>query len=519
MMLRPRRWWTPVLVVLGVVIALIVIWSGSTENADVDSDPIRQVQVMRTAFVLLTSAALLLAWLSFFSGLSRSARLTTWCGLIATAVCFLLLFRYRGVSGDLVPIFELRWATNETTPTTDRVGQPDVADVGDAARDYPQFLGPHRNATVTGVSLETDWATRPPRPVWRRPVGTAWSSFAVSGNAAVTQEQRGEQEAVVRYDLRTGDEEWVSVEPAHYSNPISGEGPRATPTIANGFVFTVGGTGILSSLDLRTGRRIWSRNFIADNSGRPPDWGISCSPLAIDGMVVVCAGGEDEKSLVAYDQESGEIVWQSGSDRAAYASPFVTTLAGVRQIIIFNHASVAGHDPANGNILWAHPWPARQPNVAQPVPIPGNRILLSAGYGVGAKLLAVHRLPNGTLEATEVWESLGLKAKFANFVVHEGFAYGLDDGILVCLETATGERLWKQGRYGHGQMILVEDLLLVQTEQGEIVLIEPNPRELRELSRFRVFEGKLWNSPTLIERYLLVRNDREAALYELPLDE
>ena len=199
------------------------------------------------------------------------------------------------------------------------------------------------------------------------------------------------------------------------------------------------------------------------------------------------------------------------------AHRFVATLAGVRQIVIFNHASVAGHDPVDGRLLWTHEWPRQQPNVAQPVPLDGDRLILSAGYGVGAKLFKIGSGADGSLDASVVWESIRLKAKFANFVVHDGFIYGLDDGILVCLDAATGEIQWKRGRYGHGQMILVEDLLLVQTEHGEMVLVEPSPEELRELGRLRLFDGKLWNSPALVGQYLLVRSDREAALFELPM--
>ncbi len=497
------RWWPALLIVVGALIALVFIWG--------DDDQIRQFQVMRTGMTLIVSTVLLLIWLTFFSKLSWKNRLKTWGGLVLVIASFFLLFRYQGVSGDLVPVLEPRWAgagDGVTGESLDELASP---------HDYPQFLGPSRNATVRGVRLERDWTAHSPKLIWRRPVGAGWSSFAVAGDAAVTQEQRGEQEVVVRYDFRTGEELWATADPVHYINPISGEGPRATPTIDGNRVYTIGGTGILNCLDLETGERIWSRNFLEHNDAKSPEWGISCSPLVVDGMVVVGAGGTDGKSLVAYDQATGDIVWQAGNDRAGYSSPFVATLAGVRQIVIFNHASVAGHDPVDGRLLWTHEWPRQQPNVAQPVPLDGDRLILSAGYGVGAKLFKIGTGADGSLGASVVWESIRLKAKFANFVVHDGFIYGLDDGILVCLDAATGERQWKRGRYGHGQMILVEDLLLVQTEHGEMVLVEPSPEELRELGRLRLFDGKLWNSPALVGQYLLVRNDREAALFELPV--
>ncbi|HSB60598.1 MAG TPA: PQQ-binding-like beta-propeller repeat protein, partial [Vicinamibacteria bacterium] len=192
-------------------------------------------------------------------------------------------------------------------------------------------------------------------------------------------------------------------------------------------------------------------------------------------------------------------------------------LAGRPQVLIFNRASVAGHDPETGAVLWEQPWPAEQPNVTAPLPLPGDRVLLTASYGIGAKLYEVGRGDDGALAARLLWESPRLKSKFANVVVHGGFVYGLDDGVLTCLDPATGDRRWKGGRYGHGQIVLAGDLLLVQTEEGEAALVEASPDAHRELSRFPVLRGKTWNPPALAGAVLVVRNDQEAAAYELPL--
>ncbi len=170
-------------------------------------------------------------------------------------------------------------------------------------------------------------------------------------------------------------------------------------------------------------------------------------------------------------------------------------------------------------MLWNYPWSREQPNVSQPLPLPPDRLLVSSGYGVGSKLLVISGDPETGMKAEPLWESPRLKAKFAHYVAHQGYVYGLDDGVLVCLDPATGERCWKRGRYGHGQLLLVGDLLLIQAENGEVVLVEPDPAEHRELGRFIAFRRKTWNVPTLAGRFLLVRNDREAALYELALRE
>ena len=184
---------------------------------------------------------------------------------------------------------------------------------------------------------------------------------------------------------------------------------------------------------------------------------------------------------------------------------------------MFNEGTVAGHDPATGAVLWEQAFPKEQPNVAPPLPLPGDRLLVSAGYGIGSKVFAFASQDDGSATPSLVWESPRLKSKFANLILHEGFVYGLDDGVLTCLDPATGERRWKGGRYGHGQLLLVAGLLIVQTEEGEIVLVEPTPEAHRELTRFPVLDGKTWNPPALSGSRLLVRNDREAALYDLPV--
>jgi outer membrane protein assembly factor BamB len=383
---------------------------------------------------------------------------------------------------------------------------------------YPQFLGPARDGTLPELSLARDWSARPPRRLWRQPIGAAWSGFAVAEGVAVTQEQRDDEEHVVAYEAATGRVLWSHADRARYATVIAGVGPRATPAIADGRVFTLGATGLLNALELRTGRRLWTRNVVSESGATLPDWGKSCSPLVVDGRVIVSAGGRDGRSLVAYAAASGEPAWAAGSDGAGYSSPRVAELAGRAQVLILNGATLAAHDPATGSLLWEHPFPAEQPNVTAPATLPGDRLLVSVGYGIGSKLYHVAADETGALEASLLWESPRLKSKFANLIVHGGFVYGLDDGVLTCLDPASGERRWKAGRYGHGQLLLVGGTLLVQTEEGELVLVAPSPDRLEEVARFQALDGKTWNPPALAGRLLLVRNDLEAAAYELPVE-
>lgn len=534
---------------------IVALWAIALVSAWSLGDTVRQDRVLSSIHASGLAVLALLLWLLLASRLPWRLRLGGLGAVLAAVGLVAALFRVRGVTGDLVPILEPRWA--RAAPLAEapaaappspaaahaaagRAVRPDrVVSGGPAAarppaavatpppvphalaglvRDYPQFLGPNRDATLPELRLARDWTARPPRRLWRRPIGAGWSAFAVAGGLAVTQEQRGPEERVVAYDLATGAPRWSHADRARYETLIAGVGPRATPTIVGGRVYTMGGTGILNALDLATGRRLWSRQVVEEAGAKLPDWGKSCSPLVAGGRVIVSAGGTDGRSLVAYDAETGRKAWSGGHDRSSYSSPVLATLAGRPQVLIFNRGSVAAHDPETGAVLWEQPWSVEQPNVASPLPLPGDRVLLSAGYGVGAKLYEVARDASGGLAARLLWESPRLKSKFANLVAYEGFVYGLDDGVLTCLDPATGERRWKGGRYGHGQILLAGDLLLVQTEEGEMALSEPTPEAHRELARFPVLGGKAWNPPALAGAVLVVRNDQEAAAYELPLD-
>ncbi|MBL9191042.1 MAG: PQQ-like beta-propeller repeat protein [Opitutaceae bacterium] len=481
-----------------------------------------QERNLATGSIALGAAALLLIWWVGFSRARRSLRLGVLLGVVGLLGVGMALFRIRGVTGDLVPILAFRW---------ERTGRPASAEVSsDAPKpvspvvhaevprpDFAQFLGPARTAVLPGPLLGADWAERPPEIRWRRKVGAGWSGFVIVGDRVLTQEQDQGNECVTCYELATGRDVWTHAYAARYDNPVGGEGPRATPTVVDGAVYTLGSTGMLHALDLQTGRVRWSRDLVADTGARMPEWGYAGSPLVQDGVVIVSAGGRDGQSLVAYRTSTGERAWAAGTAAAGYGSPFLTTLAGRRQILAYNHRFITAHDAADGTVLWEYPWGTGQPYAAVPVVAGPNRVAFSAGYGVGTELLEIARDANGTFSAERVWQSRKLKAKFANPVAREGFLYGLDDGLLACLDLNDGRDRWKQGRYGHGQGLLVGDLYLLMAESGELVLLRPTPDGPNELHRFRVFDSKTWNPIALSGDLLLVRNDQEAACLRLPL--
>jgi outer membrane protein assembly factor BamB len=466
-----------------------------------------------TVAVLAVTALLLLAWWLLLS----RARWTWRLAGVAAAGMFLALFRHTGMSGDLMPTFEFRWsrAPSRVPVSVADSGPAPVVGLTDLAS-FPQFLGPDRNGVLPDARLATNWSAKPPAVLWRRPLGSGWSGFAVVRDRAVTMEQLGAGELITCYSLATGELLWEHGYPSHFASPIAGDGPRATPTVVSDRVFTLGARGALTCLEFASGKPLWSRSLTNDFGARLPEWGFSGSPLVTDGLVIINAGGSSGRALVALRADTGETAWSAGDDGVTYSSPGLFTVAGVRQIVLFQNRAIVAHDPATGRVLWRQPWGTHYPLVAMPVPVDDRRLLFSAGYNVGAELFELRSGPDGSLAPVSVWATKRLKAKFANPYARAGFAYGLDDGILACLDLKDGSQRWKEGRYGHGQGLLVGAIFLLLSEQGELVQLSPTPDGPNELGRFRVFGDKSWNPPALVGDLVLVRNDREAALLRLP---
>ena len=503
------RWW-PLRLIAGLAVGAVTI------NWFLDL-PLVDTKIFLTVAIMISASGLVVLWALFLSGARWKMRLLITGAIVAVITAAVAQIRVSGDSGDSWPILEWRFAQAAALLPALQVGpavRPAASNHASPSRPYAQFLGPERNATLTGVALNPNWSTHPPKPLWRRPVGEGWSAFAITGGFAITQEQREDSELVVAYDLLTGTVRWLHADDvAKRGFASGGPGPRATPTIDGQRVFTVGATGMLNCLELGTGARIWSKDMIQENQAVVKYWGVSGSPVILDSLVVVSAGGSDGNSLVAYHREDGRLIWHAGSDKTGYSSPQIATLAGQKQILIFNHKILVSHRPETGAVLWLHPW-ARS-GIAQPLVLPDNQILLSSGYGVGSELLQIRDDDSGGLAPESFWKTKNLKSKFANVVYHQGYLYGLDNGILVCLDSKTGERAWKRGRYGHGQLILADDLLLIQAESGDVVLVSASPTAHQELARFPALSSKTWNHPALAMPYLLVRNDREAACYKL----
>jgi outer membrane protein assembly factor BamB len=392
---------------------------------------------------------------------------------------------------------------------------PAVATTSEEKAEWPGFRGPERDNIIPGVKIETDWAKSAPVELWRHPIGPGWSSFAVNGNHLYTQEQRGDDEIVSCYDLTTGAPVWMHSDSARFWESNAGAGPRGTPAVSNGRVYTFGATGILNALDARDGSAVWSRNSASDTKEKIPAWGFASSPLIAGDAVVVATAGV----LAAYEIDTGKPRWIGPTGGWGYSSPQLATIEGVAQILLLNGEGAISVAPADGTLLWKHEW--KSDGIVQPAVIAGKDVLIGSGAGdveVGMRRIAIAHGPEGW-RVEERWTTNGLKPYFNDFVMHKGHAFGFDGSILSCIDLTDGKRKWKGGRYGAGQMVLLpdQDLLLVLSEQGELALVNAAPDQFTELARFSALKGKTWNHPVLVGDVLLVRNSEEMAAFRLAL--
>jgi len=463
----------------------------------------------------------LVAWALVSRRLSQGPRLVAMVATILIACGVWTLVRTGGFDTDGKHDFAWRWAE---TPEQRLLAQaeeesmalqsaPAATETGrETSADWPGFRGPNRDGIMHGAGIKTDWSASPPVELWRRPVGPGWSSFAVHGDLFYTQEQRGDHEVVSCYMLSSGEPVWRHRDATRFWESNAGAGPRATPTLSNGRVYTFGGTGILNVLDARDGSIVWSRNAATDTEMKVPTWGLSSSPLVVDDLVIVAVIGK----LVAYDLTTGDQRWVGPDGGDGYSSPHLLTIDGTAQVLLASKAGAISVAPADGTLLWEHPWPGGT-RIVQPALCGPGDLLLSAGDGKGARRIGVAQGPNGW-KVEERWSSVKMKPYFNDFVVHEGHVYGLNSRSLVCIDVENGQRKWKGARYG-GQLILLadQDLLLVLSEKGEVALVAAVPDEFTELGRIPTIKGKTWNHPVLVGDILLVRNAQEMAAFRLAL--
>jgi outer membrane protein assembly factor BamB len=527
---RPRRWTVPVtlLLVSAAVLALPGLWWWADLNPTPQSGLILVARVVAPLCWLLV-----VVWFFAFSGLAGRIKLTGAVVLLTLLGTAVAAVRSVDIDGTLRPLPHFRWEPSpEDALDRHREGERDSDSPALPAIDlkvdplihFPCYRGVQGDGVVYPLEpLAADWSKTAPEVLWRQPCGGGFAGFAVAGNVAITIEQRREDEAIVCYDRGSGRERWVYSYPARFRD-VTGDGPRATPTIYKGRVYSFGATGELVCLDGATGKKVWQRNAVEDSQARVVTWGMSSSPLVVEelGLVIVNPGIDPNnnagKALAAYRLKDGEVVWAKGDQAAAYSSAMlVTQLAGRRQVLLLDRGGLAGFDPTTGNELWRHPWQTSLGmNIVQPVVFDGDKVFISSEASNGGALLRVSRKGDEFAVAV-LWANKSLASKFSNPVALGEGIYGLSLGTMVCLDKRTGKRAWRGRYYGHGQILAIGGKLLVMSERGYIALVAADMKQFRELARMDVFADRTWNTPALAGRQLFIRNDREMACLELPL--
>ena len=503
---RAERWGGLALMLLSLVLTSFLVHESVATAMMGMMFPVYALPVLSLAVVL---------WALVAGRLGAGPRRATLAATVLVARGGWALVRTGGFTGDLDHDFAWRWA-----PTAEErllaggdgvVRQGAAGGAGERAF-WPGFRGPGRDAVLRGVHIDPDWGAAPPVELWRRPVGPGWSSFAVHGGRVYTQEQRGEDEAVSCYSLAGGELLWRHSDPARFWEANAGAGPRATPSYADGRVYTLGATGLLNALDAADGTLLWRRDAATDARVEMPGWGFAGSPLVLEDRVVVAVAGR----LAAYRADDGEPLWLGPDGGGGYSSPHWAEIGGVGQVLLMHGGGATSVDPADGKVLWQHDWTFHS-RIVQPVLVDGG-LLVSEGEGNSLRRLAVEGGAGGW-GMEERWTSRSLKPYFNDLVVDRGYAYGFDGSILACVDLQSGKRQWKGGRYGHGQILLLadQDLLLVLSEKGELVLVKAQPEKFSEVARFKAIEGKTWNHPVLAGDVLLVRNGEEMAAFKLRL--
>lgn len=403
------------------------------------------------------------------------------------------------------------------------------------AADWPQYRGPEGTG-ITAEKVTKPWSAAS-KPVWKTKMVGGFASFAVAGDKAYTLALReidgANQESVVALNATTGKELWVTpLSFVKYGSPgkdgdsgapgnDGGDGPRSTPTVLGNQVFVLSTLLSLSSFDAATGKVQWTRDILKEHHGRNITWSNAASPLLEGGLLYVAGGGQGE-SLLAIDPKDGHVVWKAFDEMMTHATPVAATILGQRQVIFFLQSGLLAVEPKSGKELWRYPFKFAVSTAASPV-VSGDIVYCAAGYNVGAGAVKITKAGD-KFTATEIYRSQGNKPitnHWSTPVVKDGFMYGMFQfkeyakGPVKCVEIASGTVKWEQPGFGPGNVILAGDKVVALADNGDLVLIDPNPAAYKEVSRVHLVDGKCWSTPVLANGRVYVRSTKEAAALDV----
>jgi len=374
--------------------------------------------------------------------------------------------------------------------------------------DWPQWRGPNRDGISTETGLLTSWPASGPKVLWRAPSGEGYSGISIANGRGYTMLGKGNDEFLVCFDAANGKEFWRYTVDSQFYND-QGNGPRSTPSVDGNLVFAQGAQSMLVAVRADNGQKVWAVDLKKEYGARIPTWGVSASPLVEGELVMVDVGGKAGYSVCAFNKASGKLVWNSQTDTPGYSAAIAVNSNGARQAIFFTGTAAVSLSPKDGKMFWRHPWQTSYDvNAATPIFIPNDKVFISSGYGVGATVLQIQG-QGGAMKVEPVWRSRVMKNHWASSILHQGYIYGFDDGILACIDANTGEQQWQQRGFQKGSLIFADGHLIILGERGNLALAEATPSAYKEKAAAEVLRGKCWTMPTLAGGKLYVRNQSE----------
>jgi outer membrane protein assembly factor BamB len=389
------------------------------------------------------------------------------------------------------------------------------------AGDWPQWRGPNRDGYAASGEKAPSTLPKELKPDWKISIGGGFSAPVVSGSKLVYLDEDGANEVAHLVDANTGKEIWKVTYAARFSDEW-GPGPRATPIVDDGRVYVQACNGDFKCLSLADGKEIWKTSFEKDfgvkflggkaNEGTATRRGNNGSGVIDGDRLFLPVGNTEGASLVAFDKKSGKILWKSGDDEAAYSSLMLGTLAGIRQVLAFNAEALVGADAASGKILWRIPLKTNaKRHAASPVIFGDHVAVNSHTFGVACYKITKD---TGGVTAKDAWINKDAKINLATPVLVDGYLYSQGaNKDYICLDAATGQLKWSQPGFGQGRKdyastIVVGKKLIVLSEDGQLLLLEPNPEKYTELGRLQVC-GNTWCFPAYADGKLYVRDTRQ----------
>ena len=388
-----------------------------------------------------------------------------------------------------------------------------------AENDWTGWLGPNRNGWVESFTPPQQW-TKSLLKNWQVDVGTGYGSPLVVGDRVLLHTRQGEQEVVRCLDIHSGAETWRQSDPVPFKIGGGGErhgkGPKSCPVYANGRLFTLSITGTLRAWNAETGERLWERDFADEFQSNQPYWGVSTSPIVVDGMVIAHFGNDQQGALLALDAATGEEKWRHGNDGTSYSSPLLATFCETPQIVEWNHRALVSVAVETGVPLWEVEFPHEGHNQNMPTPVLFEDRVVLGGENRGIHCYLPQRNADGEWSVEETWEQPELALDMSTPIRNGKFLYGFshyNSGQLFCLDPTDGTVLWRgSARAGQNVTFLsVPGYVLALMDHGKLNVLSADGDKTSVVQSYPVSQAPTWAPPVLRSDGILVK-DRDTLI-------